>query len=82
MTLTHEPLQLICPVAQPPPVAGVAQLATKRARPRQAASAAKRVLRASMVRLLLGGASRTGFKLSGGILHHPEGAIVNFRPPR
>jgi hypothetical protein len=78
MTLMHWPLQSVCPVAQLVPGAGFAQLATKRTQPRQATSVDKRVLRASMVRLLLGGASRQA-KLSGGILHHPEGAIVNFR---
>jgi hypothetical protein len=82
VTFTQEVPQASSPLPQLGPVAGFAQLATKTAQPRQATSADKRVLRASMVRLLLGGASRAGFRLSGGILHHPEGAIVNFRSPR
>ena len=73
MTLMHWPLQLICPVGQPPPVAGVAQLATKRTQPRQATSADKRVLRASMVRLLLGGASKAGFQAIGWHPTSPRG---------
>lgn len=53
------PVQLGPPVPLPPPepgvpgVDGVAQLATKSARPKQAASADKKVLDTFMVRLLL-----------------------------
>jgi len=59
VTSVQTPPQLIWPVAQVvSAVDGVAQLATKSARPKQAASADKKVLRTIMVRLLLlGGVS-------------------------
>ena len=69
VTSMHTPPQLIwLPVhTEPPPMPpepgvpvgdGVAQLATKSARPKQAASADKKVLRTIMVKLLLlGGVS-------------------------
>jgi hypothetical protein len=59
ITFTQAAPHASIPLAQlVPPVAGFAQLATKRAHPRQATSADKRVLRASMVRLLKGGAPK------------------------
>jgi hypothetical protein len=59
VTSVQTPLQLIWPVGHcVPVVAGVAQLATKSAQPKQAASADKKVLRTIMVRLLLIGGIR------------------------
>ena len=77
VTSVQTPPQLIWPVAQVvSAVDGVAQLATKSARPKQAASADKKVLRTIMVRLLLlGGVSSYPSRYRGVSYSSPAGII-------